>query len=59
MAIPRFNYTKHTHTPKTQNFASICAEIASSGKSYAEWQKEQYRTLYDVRTGIKERIKKL
>lgn len=44
---------------RTQNFASICEEIAKDGKTYAEWQNERYGALYDVKTGIKEKIRKL
>ena len=44
---------------RTRNFTSICEEIAKDGKTYAEWQFERYRALYDVKTGIKEKIKRL
>lgn len=59
MAQPRFSYEKYTHRRKTQKFESICDEIAKSGKTYAEWQKERYSELYDVKSDIKERIERL
>lgn len=58
MSKPRFNYIKNTHTRKTQNFAQVCEELAKNNKIYAEWQKEQYSALYDVKTLIKENKKK-
>lgn len=58
MSNPRFHYAKHTHSRKTQNFASICDEIAKDDISYAEWQKRRYSALYDVRKVIEENKKK-
>lgn len=58
MSKPRFNYIKVKTPRKTKNFASVCDEIAKRGINYAEWQKERYSELYDVKTLIKENKKK-
>ena len=55
MSEPRFNYDKRKHSRKTRNFTSVCEEIAREGKTYAEWQKERYSALYDVKTSIRKR----
>ena len=44
------DYNKHTN--KTKNFNAICADLKKSGKTYAQWQKERYSALYDVRSHI-------
>lgn len=58
MSNPRFNYIKVKVPRKNKNFASVCEELAKNNKTYAEWQKERYSTLYDVKTLIKENKKK-
>ena len=55
MGEPRFNYNRNKHTATTRNFASVCEELAREGKTYAEWQKERYSALYDVKTTIRKR----
>lgn len=41
------------YTPKTSNFDAVCRQIAKEGITYAEYQKRQYRALYDVKSTIK------
>lgn len=55
MSTPRFNFNKNKHTHTTRKFASVCEEIAKEGKTYADWQKERYSALYDVKTSIRKR----
>lgn len=47
---------KYTYTPTTQNLDEICALLRKEGKTYAEYQKERYKRLYDVKTGIEDDI---
>ena len=47
---------KYTYTPTTQNLDEICALLRKEGKTYAEYQKERYKRLYDVKTGIEDKI---
>lgn len=41
------------YTPKTSNFDAVCRQIAKEGITYAEYQKRQYKALYDVKSTIK------
>ena len=43
---------KYIHTCKTKNFDAMCADLKKSGKTYAEYQKERYSALYDVKSHI-------
>lgn len=40
------------HTFKKKNFDAICADLKKNNKTYAQYQKERYSALYDVKTHI-------
>lgn len=46
----------YTYTPTTHNLDEICVKLQKEGKTYAEYQKEQYKRFYDVKTGIENDI---
>lgn len=46
----------YTYTPTTQNLDEICVLLEKEGKTYAEYQKDQYKRFYDVKTGIEDKI---
>lgn len=39
-------------TCKKKNFDAICADLKKNNKTYAEYQKERYSALYDVKKHI-------
>lgn len=49
----------YRYTPTTQNLDSICVKLSKEGKTYAEYQKEQYRRFYDVKTYLDYNIEKM
>lgn len=44
---------------KTQNLDSICIQLEKEGKTYAEYQKDQYRAYYDVKSDLDFCIEKM
>ena len=45
-------YVTKFNPSKTHNLNEICALLRKEGKTYAEYQKERYKRLYDVKTNI-------
>ena len=44
----------HKRANKTRKFDAVLKEISKSGKTYAEWQKARYASLYDVKGHIEQ-----
>lgn len=49
----------YKYIPTTQNLDSICAKLSKESKTYAEYQKEQYKRFYDVKTYLDYNIEKM
>lgn len=42
------------HLSKPHNLDAVCEQLKKENKTYAQWQKERYGSLYDVKTHIEQ-----